>query len=137
MYLFNWKYGNVDCCGLENVKHINFIQNQSDLAKFYSLADLTVLTSKKETFSMPVAESLCCGTPVAGFCAGGPESIAIPQYSDFVEYGNVELLKESIKKQINAETDKDLIATAAKGKYSSNVMAQHYYNLYTELMEND
>lgn len=129
--------GNVDCCGLENVRHINFIQNQSDLAKFYSLADLTVLTSKKETFSMPVAESLCCGTPVAGFCAGGPESIAIPQYSDFVEYGNVKLLKESIEKQINAETDKDLIASTAKEKYSSNVMAKHYYNLYTELMEND
>lgn len=128
--------GDIDCKGLKNVKHIRFIENRSDLAKYYSLADLTLLTSKKETFSMPVAESLCCGTPVVGFCAGGPESIAIPEYSDFVEYGNIRLLEEAIEKRINTVTDKEKIAEIAKEKYSSRVMARNYFNLYMELIEN-
>ncbi len=34
---------------------------------------------------MVTAESLCCGTPVVGFTAGGPESIAIDAFSNFVE----------------------------------------------------
>ena len=86
---------------------------------------------------MPVAESLCCGTPIVGFCAGGPESIAIPEYSDFVEYGNIVLLKEAIEKRINTVADKEKIAEIAKEKYSSRVMARNYFNLYMELIEND
>jgi glycosyltransferase involved in cell wall biosynthesis len=35
---------------------------------------------------MIVAESLCCGTPVVGFKAGGPESIAIDDYCVFVQF---------------------------------------------------
>ena len=39
--------------------------------QLYSAVDLTLITSQRETFSMPVAESLCCGTPVVGFDTGG------------------------------------------------------------------
>lgn len=123
----------VDCRDLENVRHISFIENQADLARYYSLADVTLLTSRKETFSMPVAESLCCGTPVAGFLSGGPESIAIPRYSAFVEYGNIKLLKEAAEKMINTAADKDLISKTAAAKYSSVIMAKNYLDIYTEL----
>ena len=58
------------------------------LAQLYSLADVTVVTGRRETFGMPCAESLCCGTPVAGFQAGGPESISLPDFSRFVPYGD-------------------------------------------------
>ena len=124
----------VDCLGLENVRHIHFIKNQYDLAKYYSLADVTVLASKKETFSMPVAESLCCGTPVVGFFAGGPESIAIPQYCDFVEYGDICALKEALTKKLeDFHTDKQAIAELAAKKYSSKTMTEEYFKLYREI----
>ena len=101
---------------------------------FYSLADVTVLASKKETFSMPVAESLCCGTPVVGFKAGGPESIAISQYCDFVEYGDVPALKMAlIRKLEDQNINKTIISEVAKLKYSSKKMAEEYYKLYKEL----
>lgn len=54
----------------ENVVFLGRIMDQNRLAEYYSMADVTLLTSKKETFSMIVAESLCCGTPVVGFKAG-------------------------------------------------------------------
>src|SRR5690606_32654348 len=70
----------------KNCISIGKIYDQVKLSEFYSLADLTLLTSKKETFSMIVAESLSCGTPVVGYKAGGPESITIEKYSEFVEF---------------------------------------------------
>src|SRR5690606_6833421 len=74
----------------ENCIKLGVINNQNKLAEFYSLADVTLITSYRESFSMIVAESLSCGTPVAGFKAGGPESISIKEYSKFVDYGDVE-----------------------------------------------
>lgn len=41
---------------------------------------------------MVTAESLCCGTPVVGFKAGAPEQIAIKEFSEFVEYGDLNSL---------------------------------------------
>ena len=41
---------------------------------------------------MVTAESLCCGTPVVGFKAGAPEQIAIKEFSEFVEYGDLNFI---------------------------------------------
>lgn len=71
----------------DNVILLGKVTNQELLAKYYSMANLTILTSQFETFSMVCAESLCSGTPVVGFKAGAPEQISIQQYSEFVEYG--------------------------------------------------
>ncbi|MBR0535936.1 MAG: glycosyltransferase [Clostridia bacterium] len=126
--------GQVDCLGLENVKHIDFVKDQETLAKYYSMADVTLLTSKKETFSMPVAESLCCGTPLVGFYAGGPESIAIEEYCEFVDYGNVDLLCEKLTQAMNKTFDKKKIAERAKAKYSAQTMAEEYTKVYKEII---
>lgn len=67
-----------------NVIAINHTDSKEQLSEFYSIADVTLLTSYRESFSMVTAESLCCGTPVVGFKAGAPETIAIPECSEFV-----------------------------------------------------
>ena len=71
-------------------------KNREELASLYSAANVTLVLSKRETYSMVTAESLCCGTPVVGFLAGGPESIAIEKFSTFVEYGDLNAIKEAI-----------------------------------------
>ena len=111
------------------------ISNQSELATWYKKADLTVLTSKRETFGMAVAESLCCGTPVVGFKCGGSESIAIKDFTEFVEFGDIDALENTIRsewldfKENNNITEISLIA---RKKYDSDIMAEKYYKLYTE-----
>ena len=81
-----------------NMIMLGAIEDQTLLARYYSMADITLLTSKKETFSMVCAESLCCGTPIVGFKAGAPEQIELEDCSDFVEYGDIEALKSIILK---------------------------------------
>ena len=119
----------------ENVVLLGHIKDQNMLAEYYSQADLTVITSKKETFSMPCAESLCCGTPVAGFQAGGPESISLKEYSDFVEYGNLDKLEWSVRKWLEKDQiDNKSIRKEAEERYSNKNMVGAYLKLYEELL---
>lgn len=119
----------------ENVVLLGNVSDQKDLASYYSDADLTLLTSRKETFSMVVAESLCCGTPIAGFFAGAPEMITIDDYSKFVEYGNLEELEAAIKELANKNFTKEEIFLKAKEKYDINKMTENYISLYKEITE--
>ena len=114
----------------QNVLPIKRTNDRQELAKFYSLADVTLLTSKRETFSMVVAESLSCGTPVVGFQAGAPETITIPEYSSFTEFGNVELLCEKIEKILSVKFNKQEISDKARIKYSLESMVGNYIDSY-------
>ena len=122
-----------------NIKLIGTVYDQNYLSKLYSMADLTVITSRRETYSMPVAESLCCGTPVVGFEAGGPESIAIEEYSQFIEYGNVEKMKNVILEWLNKKQtlNCELISETAKTIYDATTMASQYYELYKYAIERE
>lgn len=68
------------------------------------------------------AESLCCGTPAVSFKAGGSELITIPEYSQFVEYGDIKSLFSANEK----------ISKIAKQKYCKEDMAKNYLRFYEE-----
>lgn len=110
------------------------ISDQCKLAQYYSMADITLLTSKKETFSMVTAESLCCGTPVVGFKAGGPEQIAIPEYSSFVEYGDLEALLKSVRSFLLSNMSSTDMWRSATERYSSINMIGEYCRIYRSII---
>lgn len=118
----------------DNIIIIGQVNDQNLLANYYSIADATIVLGKRETYSMPVAESLCCGTPVVGFLAGGPESIAIPQFSSFVSYGDIDALEKSLNLYLNTPKEKN-ICLLAKEKYSSKEMVDGYLKVYSDLIE--
>ncbi len=114
-----------------NVIFLGNITDQHKLSDYYSAADVTLLTSKKETFSMIVAESLCSGTPVVGFEAGAPEKITIKEFSGFVPYGDEDKLFEEIKLWLNKnDVNKAYVSNLAKSKYSKEIMVEQYKNIY-------
>ena len=125
---------NINCKIPENIIKIGLIKDQNQLAKYYSIANATIVLGKRETYSMPVAESLCCGTPVVGFLAGGPESIAIPQFSTFVAYGDIDALEKSLRKYLNTSKDKRISSLAIE-KYSSKEMVDGYLKVYSDLID--
>lgn len=119
----------------DNVILLGEIRDQIRLAQYYCLADLTVLTSKRETYSMVCAESLCCGTPVVGFCAGGPEMIALPRYSSFVPNGDLDALEAQVRQWImkkNESTSRQ-IAKTAQAVYDKEIMIRQYEQLYRRI----
>lgn len=118
----------------ENLKLHGKAKDQNELAELYSAAALTVLTSRRETFSMICAESLCCGTPIVGFKAGGPESIAIKDYSNFVEQGDVDSLRDAVLCYLQKEFDCAEIAKRAQVIYSKEAMVNGYLKAYYKVL---
>ena len=119
----------------DNVKLLGVVSDQRMLAEYYALADVTVVAGKQETFNMPVAESLCCGTPVVGFLAGGPESIALKHYSCFSEQGNLELLATNLQDMLLEQRDKQAISELAKKQYAAEIMSENYLSIYNHLLK--
>ena len=72
-----------------NVIYAGSVNDKEMLAKYYSMSDVFLLCSERETYSMTCAEALCCGTPVVGFKCGAPETVFLEPYAKFVDYGNV------------------------------------------------
>ncbi len=99
------------------------------LAGFYTMASVTLLLSRRETFSMVCAESLACGTPVVGFLSGGPESIALPAYSRFVPQGDVDALADAVMDVLSAPPDRAKVAAEA-AVYDSARMVEGYLRVY-------
>lgn len=117
----------------DNVIFLGKLTNQELLAKYYSMANLTLLTSQFETFSMVCAESLCSGTPIIGFKAGAPEQISIPQYSEFVEYANLDALESVTRNWLDKSLNKKEISNIAIEKYDKEKMLESYLLEYKNL----
>ena len=117
----------------DNILLLGKVNDQNRLAELYSVADITVIASKRETFSMVCAESLCCGTPVVGFKAGGPETISLPEYSEFVNYGDLNSLYSHINCFLNEARDKNKISASAVCVYGSQYMTDKYIDIYNSL----
>lgn len=118
-----------------NVQLWGKAKSQEELAQLYSEADATILFSKRETFSMVTAESLCCGTPVVGFKAGGPESIALEEFSRFVDYANVQAQSDALDDCLSFSFNPTEISNKAIATYSQEKMASLYLNVYKRILK--
>lgn len=130
-------YGSPD--GLpDNAVYFGRSASAAELAQLYSLADLCVVTSRRETFSMVCAESLSCGTPVVGFEAGAPERIALPAYSSFVPYGDEEQLYAAVCQMLTRKrATPDMaqrISEEARAVYSRERMVDRYLKVYERML---
>ena len=101
---------------LHNVEFISGGISKEALRDYYFNADCLVLLSKRETFSMPVAEALSCGIPVAGFKNGGSESFSSSFNTIWCKFDDYHSLEEAIrhfmkqcKKEKNLSFSKDKI----------------------------
>ena len=119
-----------------NLRLLGVIADQKELAHLYRTARLSLIVSQRETFSMPCAESLCCGTPVAGFMAGAPEQISLPEYSEFVQLGELEELETVIRKWLDKDVDRTELASAAAKAYSCETMVRNFMDIYGRLLWN-
>lgn len=116
---------------LNNVIFAGVIRDKNLLANIYSQSDVSLSFSKSESFGMTCAESLCCGTPFIGFKCGGTESIALERYTRFCDYGDIKTMKKFIDEFsfINKKQG-HIISLMANKIYSSEVMAEKYYEVY-------
>lgn len=105
--------------GLENIVFLGN-RTQSELQKIYSIADVSVVPSRKEAFGFVAVEALACGTPVIGSDQGELPNFINERTGILIHTGNNDELTDALNKIIHGEVsyDRNYIATYARGKYS-------------------
>ena len=105
------------------VIYVGEIKDKVLLAKYYQLADVTIMLSQRECFPMVIVESLLSGTPVVAFDCVGPVGAFPDKYVKFTKYGEVKELKTTIfsiksnKKNILSYSQKQLTNEKMSYKY--------------------
>lgn len=112
----------------DNVIILPKTSDQNLLAQYYSMADAFVICSSRENFPTTCIEAQCCGTPVVGFDTGGTKETSLYGDEDFVEYGNVDALKEKVHAAL--ARDNSILESEAQAEYSREHMYQKYLKEY-------
>jgi glycosyltransferase involved in cell wall biosynthesis len=121
--------------------HLVGKKNTQDLAKFYSLADLSVLTSYIEGFPNVILEALKYGVPVLATAVGEIPTILSENVGFLVHPGNwKEMIKKlrlyfrNIKLQ---QTMKQNAFNLVKEKYSWKDEAKKYRKIYSQIIQDN
>ncbi len=86
----------VDAMLPENIISIHRTDNQTELAKIYSAADVFVNCTREDTFPTVNMEALACGTPVVTFRTGGSPEMLDSTCGSVVEKNDVDALEQEI-----------------------------------------
>lgn len=112
--------------------------NQQELAEYYSLADVFVNPTYKDTFPTVNLEALACGTPVITYKTGGsPESIT-PETGIVVDKGDFEQLCTAIEvvRKNGKHCYSDSCRERAVKFYNKDDRFKDYIDLYENILDN-
>ncbi len=81
----------------DNILCIARTENQQELAKIYTVADVFANPTREETFGLVNVEALACGTPVVSFNSGGSPEIYDEKSGYTVECDDVNAMENKIR----------------------------------------
>jgi len=112
------------------------IGDKNRLARFYSIADLFLLCSKRENYPTTCLEAQCCGAPLAGFNEGGAVETDLDSGRYFVDYGDLAGLSIAVRKAISEDTPtrREQRSRLARQQFSYDKMAQEYVRAYRNML---
>lgn len=123
-----------ECVEQKNIVCVGHVSDAIELAQYYSMADVFVICSKRETFPTTSLEAQCCGAPVVGFDAGGTKETVQDFPENFVTYGALDELEERIGRALLLPNDKTKHSQSACEKYDKSVMVENYIHLYADII---
>ena len=121
---------NIDKQLPDNIISIHRTQNQTELAKIYTSADIFVNPTREENYPTVNMESLACGTPVLTFRTGGSPEIIDETCGSVVDCDDVDALEREI---IRICSDKPYSKEACLNKaktFDQNERFKEYIQLY-------
>lgn len=127
---------------LQLEEHVIFLGKQDNLEEIYSVSDLMLLLSEKESFGLVALEAMACGVPCIGTNVGGIPEVIVDNYTGFIcDLGNIEQIAA---KALSLLTNEELrhqfsmngIHHVKEHFYSSNIV-QQYERIYFQLLEKE
>ncbi len=122
----------------KNIIAISRTDSQDELAEYYSLADVFVNPTYKDTFPTVNLEALACGTPVVTYKTGGsPESVTA-ETGIVVEKGCFNQLVEAV--ETIRKNGKHYYTTSCRDRavkfYNKDNCFKDYMDLYENILDN-
>ncbi|MDP4083857.1 MAG: N-acetyl-alpha-D-glucosaminyl L-malate synthase BshA [Bacillota bacterium] len=116
-----------------------FLGKQENLEELYSISDLKLLLSEKESFGLVALEAMACGVPCIGTNVGGIPEVITDGVSGYIcEVGKIDEIAE---KAITLLTNTDLhqafsrkALETVKTKFSAEKIVEQYEELYFNLV---
>ena len=119
-----------------NITSIHRTNNQQELAKVYTAADLFVNPTREENYPTVNMESLACGTPVLTFRTGGSPEIIDETCGSVVDVDDIDSLEKEIIRICETKPySKEACLERAK-LFDINDRFKEYIDLYKELSGN-
>lgn len=116
----------------ENVLGIQRTANQTELAQWYSEADVFVNPTYEETFGLTTIEAQACGTPVVVYQTDGCPETVVPGNGTLVPQGDLEELKEAIEIILNEGKQAD---PQSMSQFDKDYIYQDYLSLFQQMMQ--
>lgn len=118
-----------------------FLGKQDNLEELYSISDLMLLLSEKESFGLVALEAMACGVPCIGTNVGGvPEVITDGETGYICQLGNIEEISQkaiALLRDVNLHRKfSSQSISLAKGVFSAELIVSQYEAFYYELLKN-
>lgn len=122
------------------VIQLGYLDTDEQVRDAYCAADIFVLPSLEDNLPNTLLESMSCGTPVIAFNVGGmPDVIVDDQTGRLVTCGDTGALAGAILSLVFDQEKRDRIGrncrVLMKDKYSLQVQARSYIQLYADLLK--
>lgn len=127
-------------CKLGIREHVRYLGKQENLEELYSISDLMLLLSEKESFGLVALEGMACGVPCIGTNVGGVPEVISDGVNGFIcELGDTE---EIAKKGVQLLKDRELHQQFSKNgmitattKFGAEQIVSQYEDIYYTLLE--
>lgn len=115
---------------------IHFMGSHNDVRPFYNAANLFLMTSSSETFSIAAIEAMSFGLPCVLTDVGGSSEIVIPDYNGYLcEPSNVNDITNKCSKALEKSWDRSSIIDNVTLKYSKNTMLLQYDHAFSSYLQ--
>lgn len=112
----------------------HFVHNQPHdaLRRLYSIADVSLLTSRKEPFGLVIIEAMACGAPVVGSNDGGAVDIVTPETGLLFHSEEPDDLAAKVNAVLDGQAvfDRSAVAAYAKSNFSQDESIVHLADIY-------
>ncbi|MEH7504618.1 N-acetyl-alpha-D-glucosaminyl L-malate synthase BshA [Neobacillus drentensis] len=123
--------------GLED--QVIFLGKQESLEELYSISDLMLLLSEKESFGLVALEAMACGVPCVGTNVGGVPEVINNGINGFIcEVGDIEDISNKAlvilnDKSLHQQFSNQSIETA-RTKFKADQIVEQYEQIYFNLL---
>ena len=120
--------------------HVLFLGKQENLEELYSISDLLLLLSEKESFGLVALEAMACGVPCIGTNVGGiPEVITDGENGYICELGDIRTIAKKAVTLLQDQALHEKISQKAletvNTKFKADTIVEQYEELYFTLLD--